>query len=71
MLKVVIFGKRNYMKKVILFILMLVVIGVLFWQQNSEKPNIWVQVMGFVLLFYGMMRLSRKVPSKNQDQNEE
>lgn len=71
MFKVVIFGKRNCMKKAILLILMLVVVGVLFWQQNSEEPNIWVQVMGFVLLFYGMMRLSRKVPSKNNEQGEE
>ncbi len=50
---------------------MIVVVGVLFWQQNSDKPNVWVQVMGFVLLFYGMMRLSRKVPSKNNEQDEE
>ena len=50
---------------------MIVVVGVLFWQQNSEKPNVWVQVMGFVLLFYGMMRLSRKVSSKNQEREEE
>lgn len=71
MFKVVIFGKRNCMKKAILFILMLIVVGVLFWQQNSDEPNIWVQVMGFVLLFYGMMRLSRKVPSKNNEQEEE
>ncbi len=70
MLKVIIFGKRNCMKKVIILILMVVVVGVLFWQQNSEQPNLWVQVMGFVLLFYGMMRLSRKVPSKNQEQDE-
>lgn len=71
MFKVVIFGKRNYMKKVIILILMIVVVGVLFWQQNSDKPNIWVQVMSFVLLFYGMMRLSRKVPSKNNEQEGE
>ncbi|SHI90091.1 hypothetical protein [Flavobacterium terrae] len=70
-MKVLTFEKRNSMKKVILFILMLIVVGVLFWQLNSEQPNIWVQVMGFVLLFYGMMRLSRKVPSKNQEQDEE
>ncbi|GAA4769723.1 MULTISPECIES: hypothetical protein [Flavobacterium] len=59
------------MKKFIILILMIVVVGVLFWQQNSDKPNVWVQVMGFVLLFYGMMRLSRKVPSKNNEQDEE
>lgn len=59
------------MKKAILLILMLVVVGVLFWQQNSEQPNIWVQIMGFILLFYGMMRLSRKVPSKNQEEDQE
>jgi hypothetical protein len=35
-----------------------------------DVPNTWVQIMGFVLLFYGMMRLSRKVPSKNQDEKE-
>lgn len=70
-MKVIIFGKRNCMKKAILLILMLVVVGVLFWQQNSEQPNIWVQIMGFILLFYGMMRLSRKVPSKNQEEDQE
>lgn len=59
------------MKKVIILILVIVVVGVLFWQQNSDKPNVWVQVMGFILLFYGMMRLSRKVPSKNNEQDEE
>ncbi len=58
------------MKKIIIFILVLVVIGVLFWQQSLEQSNTWVQIMGFVLLFYGMMRLSRKVPSKNNDNEE-
>ncbi|MFC4818377.1 MULTISPECIES: hypothetical protein [unclassified Flavobacterium] len=58
------------MKKVIIFVLVILVIGVLVWQQASEEPNTWVQIMGFVLLFYGMMRLSRKVPSKNQDNKE-
>ncbi|HKX86582.1 MAG TPA: hypothetical protein VJL37_07910 [Flavobacterium sp.] len=58
------------MKKVIIFVLVLLVIAVLIWQQASDKPNTWVQIMGFVLLFYGMMRLSRKVPSKNQDNKE-
>ena len=58
------------MKKAIIFILVLLVIAALIWQQASETPNTWVQIMGFVLLFYGMMRLSRKVPSKNQDNKE-
>lgn len=58
------------MKKIVIFILVLVVVGVLFWQQSLEQSNTWVQIMGFVLLFYGMMRLSRKVPSKNNDNDE-
>ena len=62
--------KLLVMKKIIIFIFVLLVVGVLFWQQAMEVPNTWVQIMGFVLLFYGMMRLSRKVPSKNQDDKE-
>ncbi|MCL9808799.1 hypothetical protein [Flavobacterium luminosum] len=58
------------MKKIVIFILVLVVVGVLFWQQSLEQSNTWVQIMGFVLLFYGMMRLSRKVPSKNNDNDQ-
>jgi hypothetical protein len=58
------------MRKVIIFILVALIIGVLVWQQSLDEPNTWVQIMGFVLLFYGMMRLSRKVPSKNQEEKE-
>ncbi|MCL9804535.1 hypothetical protein NAT51_03315 [Flavobacterium amniphilum] len=58
------------MRKVVIIILVALVIGVLIWQQSLAVPNTWVQIMGFILLFYGMMRLSRKVPSKNQDEKE-
>jgi glucose uptake protein GlcU len=51
-------------------IIMLVIAGLLIWEQTKEKPSIWIQVVGIVFFFYGMIKLSAKTPSKNQDNEE-
>ena len=51
-------------------IAMIIIAGVLVWEQTKSSPNIWVQIIGIVLFFYGMMKLSRKVTSKNQEKEE-
>jgi glucose uptake protein GlcU len=51
-------------------IIILVIAGLLIWEQSKEKPSVWIQVIGVVCFFYGMMRLSAKTPSKNQDNEE-
>lgn len=49
------------MKQRILIGLTLVFIVWAFVEQTQEYPRIWVQVLGVLLFFYGMMRLSTKV----------
>ena len=59
------------MKKIISILLILVAIGVLFWQQSQDTKQVWFQIIAFVVLFYGMSRLSAKVPSKHKLEEEE
>lgn len=56
--------------KNIYIIAMLFVMGLLIWENSKPKPNVWIEVAGVVVFFYGMMRLSAKTPSKNQDNDE-
>jgi spore maturation protein SpmA len=56
--------------KSIYIVLMVIVAIVLFWEQTKVKHNIYIQIIGIVCFFYGMMKLSAKVPSKNQDKEE-
>lgn len=49
---------------------MVLVAIALIWEQTKVKPNIWLQIIGVVLFFYGMARLSAKTPSKNQENEE-
>ncbi len=59
------------MKKSIIFpIVIIAVIGILIWEQTKEVPNIWIQVVGIIIFFYGMSKLSAKVPSKNNENQE-
>lgn len=59
------------MKKSTLYtIIMIVVIVILIWEQTKITPNIWIQVAGILIFFYGMSKLSAKVPSKNNENQE-
>ena len=51
-------------------ILMILIAMALFWNQNTVKPSLWIKIIGIVLFFLGMMKLSSKTPSKNQDNEE-
>lgn len=59
------------MKKIIFILLILVAVGVLFWQQNLQEKKVWFQVIAFLVLFYGVAKLSAKLPSKNNGNEEE
>jgi len=54
------------MKKV-LFPIMIIAIIVAFYEQSLEKKNVYIQVISIVIFMIGMMKLSTKVPSKNQE----
>lgn len=40
------------------------------YEQTKEKPNRYISCVAFVVLMFSIMQLSKKVKSKN-DQNEE
>lgn len=58
------------MKKLVLpFTLVAIIVGL--YEQSKEKPNIYVLCITIVLFMYGIMKLSAKTPSKNQEEKEE
>ncbi|APA00661.1 MULTISPECIES: hypothetical protein [Flavobacterium] len=58
------------MKKII-FPIMLIAIVVAFYEQTSAEKNVYVTVVAMAVFMFGMMRLSAKTPSKNQEKDEE
>lgn len=46
---------------------MIIIIIILLLEQAKEKANVWIQAVGILLFFYGMMKLSAKTPSKNNE----
>ena len=58
------------MKKIVIPI-MLLAIGVAFYQQTTNDKNVYVGVIAMVIFMFGMMQLSAKTPSKNQKKEKE
>lgn len=58
------------MKKILLPIMIIAII-IAFYEQSLEKKNIYVQVISILIFMFGMMKLSAKVPSKNQDKDDD
>lgn len=54
-------------KNNIYLIVILLVVILLIWEQSKLHSNIWIQIVGIVIFFYGMSRLSAKTPSKNNE----
>lgn len=58
------------MKKI--YIPMVALAGVFaLYEQSKAKPNVYIMIVAIVIFMYGMMRLTSKVPSKNQNNSEE
>jgi membrane protein insertase Oxa1/YidC/SpoIIIJ len=58
------------MKKLLLPI-MIIAILIAFYEQSLEKKNVYILVIAIAVFMFGMMKLSAKTPSKNQDKEEE
>ena len=54
------------MKKLIIP-MMFVAILVAFFEQVSAEKNVYITVIALAVFMFGMMRLSAKTPSKNQN----
>ncbi len=50
---------------------MIVAIFIALFEQREEEPNLFVIVICIIIFMFGMMRLSAKTPSKNQDNDDE
>ena len=51
--------------------MMLVAFLIAFYEQQKANSNVYITVGAIAIFMYGMMRLSAKTPSKNQDKNED
>ena len=49
---------------------MLIAAGFAFYEQTKPQPNLYVTIVAVAILMFGIMQFSSKVPSKNQDKNE-
>ncbi|SHG44785.1 hypothetical protein SAMN05444396_11342 [Flavobacterium segetis] len=50
---------------------MIVAIIVALYQQASSEKNIYIMVIAIIIFMIGMMQLSAKTPSKNQDKEDD
>ncbi|NRT12576.1 hypothetical protein [Flavobacterium sp. 14A] len=57
------------MKK-LLIPLMIIAIIVAFYEQVSNSANVYITVIAIVVFMFGMMQLSAKTPSKNQEKED-
>lgn len=62
---------ENVVMKKFTILLMILAIGVAFYEQASTDKNVYVMVIAIVIFMMGMMKLSSKTPSKNQDKEED
>ena len=53
-----------------MILIMAVAIGVAFYEQSKPDKNVYLMVIALIVFMYGMMRLSAKTPSKNQDKED-
>ncbi|CAM3502551.1 MULTISPECIES: hypothetical protein [Flavobacterium] len=51
-------------------IIMILAISVALYEQVSEEKNIYIMIVAIVVFMFGMMQLSAKTPSKNNDKEE-
>jgi uncharacterized membrane protein YoaK (UPF0700 family) len=52
-------------------LIMILAISVALYEQVSAEKNIYIMIIAIVVFMYGMMQLSAKTPSKNQEKEEQ
>ncbi len=54
-----------------MILLMIIAIGLAFYEQSKAEKNVYIIASALVVFMFGMMRLSAKTPSKNQEKEDE
>ena len=62
--------KKSTMKKFLIPI-MIIAFGIAFYEQSKDKANIYIQIIAIIIFMFGMMKLSAKIPSKDDDNLDE
>ena len=62
---------KNFPMKKILIPIMIVAIIIAFYEQNKVEKNIYIIIIAIVIFMFGMMKLSAKITSKNQEKEEQ
>ncbi|WP_035678621.1 hypothetical protein [Flavobacterium limnosediminis] len=57
--------------KTIYIILIFALMGWAFYEQTKPEPNIFIQVIGVLVFFFGMMKLMSKVSSNSKDKEDD
>ena len=52
-------------------LVMILAISVALYEQVSPEKNIYITVIAIAVFMFGMMQLSAKTPSKNQEKEEQ
>ena len=50
--------------------MMVIAILIALYEQSKEDKNVYIMVIAIVIFMYGMLRLSAKTPSKNQEKED-
>ncbi len=58
------------MKKLLLPIIAIAIIAA-FYEQSKSSPNLYITVIAIAVFMLGMMQLSAKTPSKNQNNDQD
>jgi hypothetical protein len=58
------------MKKLLIPI-MIISICIAFYEESKSEKNTYIIIVAIVIFMFGMMRLSSKTPSKNQEKEED
>lgn len=51
--------------------MMIVAIMIALYEQSKADKNVYIMVIAIAVFMYGMLRLSSKTPSKNQEKENE
>jgi L-asparagine transporter-like permease len=51
--------------------IMIIAILIALYEQSSTDKNVYITIAAIVIFMIGMMQLSAKTPSKNQDKEEQ
>jgi Ca2+/Na+ antiporter len=62
---------KFYSMKKIFILIMIVAFVVAFYVPKGEKYSVIVMAIAVVIFMFGMMKLSSKLPSKNEDEDDE